>query len=744
MKKIKKNPAKSWFDEARFGMFIHWGLYSILARGEWVMFREKIPAEKYNKLIEEFNPVDFSPVSWAKLAKKAGAKYMVLTTRHHDGFCLYDSKVNSFNSMNSPAKRDFVAEYVEACREAGLRVGLYHSLMSWQHSGMFAGPMVDPAGWEEMVDESIEQVRELLTNYGKIDELWYDGSFVPRIHDSAKIAYYWRSRELNAMVRKLQPDILINNRSGLPEDFITPEQKVSPPPRGQRWEACMTINQSWGYNKTDHNFKSTQDIVQCLGRCARYGGNLLLNVGPLPDGSVQPECVEILSSVGEWLGNNGDAIYGSERSRYSEAEHAAGPVTCKGNKVYVHVSNWKADSIRLDGIRNVQSARFLDTDQGLEINNLPGGVTDVAGFNKLPASGLPKVLELELSSKPGAPADSLCGNIVPDIKSGDAPVLDLSDDYYSISKSPVITGDSLPKLLSGKKDIVRANGNEWCPGFAYPVFNCLGKPLTLSLKIPFDGKFDLELGIIPEQGGSLTADFSRELSELTKRMKNPGCPDTFLFKGLNFKKGNHDLRLSSKANFGLYAIRLNPCYSTLPTKFWQTIGPFPTRFGAQEPNSTVRDALQTVFPPEQEFKTDKKYAGAGNLKVGWKHTKTGRGDHAESRVNFAYLCGIKETGVCYARTVITSPVEREIEILLGCDWWANIFVNGTLIKSSRDPKLCREDGAQFNAWKPTSARVKLNAGENVVLIKNHCGRGANWFTFYITDPGDLKVSSTTS
>ncbi len=240
-----------WFSEARFGMFIHWGIYSIPARGEWVMNVEQIPAGEYALFSDEFNPDRFNADEWVNLAKKAGMKYIVLTTRHHDGYSLFDSKVSDFTSVKRKAKRDFVAEYVKACRRAGMKIGFYYSLLDWRWPAYFNGPLKDPEGWAKLVEYVHTQVKELCTQYSKIDILWYDGEWIPEIkhnrtltkqEQSLEIARYWRSEELNAMVRKLQPRIIINNRSGLPEDFDTPEQYIAPSDPGRLWESCMTMN----------------------------------------------------------------------------------------------------------------------------------------------------------------------------------------------------------------------------------------------------------------------------------------------------------------------------------------------------------------------------------------------------------------------------------------------------------------------------------------------------------------------
>lgn len=297
-----------WWREARFGMFVHYGLYSQLGRNEWVMTLENIPIPEYEKLADTFAPRPGAPREWAALAKKAGMKYMVMTTRHHEGFSLWDSKANPYNSVNYGPKRDIVREFVDACREFDLGIGFYSSLMDWHH----------PDGWRCAFDSEARTrfnryIRdlntELLTNYGKIDILWYDVAMPMESWEG------WNSVELNQQMRALQPDIIINDRSRLPEDFGTPEEHVTAGDRD--WEACMTFNGiSWGYVDGDrasaHSYNA-QRIIKMLSTCASGGGNLLLNIGPTPDGSVPQEAVEPLTTVGGWLAENGAAVYGRKR-----------------------------------------------------------------------------------------------------------------------------------------------------------------------------------------------------------------------------------------------------------------------------------------------------------------------------------------------------------------------------------------------------------------------------------------------
>lgn len=303
--KATRDERMAWWREARFGMFVHFGLYSQWGRHEWTQVLENIPADEYEKLADTFNPRPGAPREWAALAKKAGMKYMVLTTRHHEGFSLWDSKANPFNSVNYGPKRDIVREYVDACREFGLKIGFYSSLMDWHHPD--AGRCAYDSAARKRFTDYIEALNtELLTNYGKIDILWYDVSNPMESWEG------WNSLELNQKMRALQPHIIINNRSKLDEDFSTPEEHIKASDKD--WEACMTFNGlSWGYMDSEQtrNFSYTpHQIIKMLNTCAYNRGNLLLNIGPKPDGSVPEDSIEPLTKVGEWLKENQEAVYG--------------------------------------------------------------------------------------------------------------------------------------------------------------------------------------------------------------------------------------------------------------------------------------------------------------------------------------------------------------------------------------------------------------------------------------------------
>lgn len=343
-----------WWNEARYGMFVHWGLYSLLGRHEWVQAIECIPKSEYEKLADQFQPKPGAAREWARLAKDAGMKYMVMTTKHHEGFCLWDSKQTTYNAARSACGRDLVAEYVDACREFDLKVGFYYSLMDWHHPDG-ARCAYDPAASRRFLDFTSGCVRELMSNYGKIDILWYDVARPFDCHEG------WGSVSMNQEVRALQPHILINNRSLIPEDFSTPEGQVTAAEAGRGWEACMTFNHaSWGYMPSaTEEAHSTRDILQMLNTACGGMGNLLLNIGPAPDGSVPSEAIDPLKTVGKWLKKNGDAVYGA-LDRAPTGASACGNLSQKGNKVYFWVRFWAGTELGLGGFKTrLESARFL-------------------------------------------------------------------------------------------------------------------------------------------------------------------------------------------------------------------------------------------------------------------------------------------------------------------------------------------------------------------------------------------------
>jgi len=364
--KAEHDARMAWWREARFGMFIHWGIYSVPARGEWYMLQGRVPIPQYEKYAADFTASKFDARQWARLAKQAGMKYVVLTSKHHDGFCMWDTKLTDYNIMSTPANRDVVKELAEACREEGITFGLYHSIMDWHH------PLAQGSVWEaftsdkKMTQKEVEaapvprwaeyrahmkgQLKELLTNYGPLGVLWFDGEWI-------KAWTAEQGRDLYAYCRSLQPSIIINNRvtvsrkgmSGFTEgpnfagDFATPEQYI--PGNGVEafdWESCMTINNSWGFNQGDSRWKTPQTLVRNLVDIASKGGNYLLNVGPTREGEIPQPSIEALKEIGKWLEANGESIYGTAASPFPKAPDW-GRITRKGEVLYLHVFQWPED-----------------------------------------------------------------------------------------------------------------------------------------------------------------------------------------------------------------------------------------------------------------------------------------------------------------------------------------------------------------------------------------------------------------
>ena len=382
-----------WFTKARFGMFIHWGLYSIPARGEWVRSTEEIPKEDYMKYFEEFDPKDYDPRRWARAAKEAGMQYVVLTAKHHDGFCLFDSKLTEFKSTNTKCGRDLVAEYVEAVRAEGLKVGLYFSLLDWYHEDyphyqdknhpMRNHPECsnENRDWNRYLEYMHGQIREICTNYGQLDLLWFDFSYDDMRGEK------WGATKLIQMVRSLQPHVIIDNRleasgegygsmaTGHPTpyhgDFVTPEQII--PPHGIRdvngdpliWEACVTMNNNWGYHGTDHYFKPAPMMIKKLVECVSKGGNMILNVGPDAYGNIPEESMKILREIGAWMKKNGESIYHCGYAGIEKPDY--GRVTRNGNTIYYHMFENSIGPVPLAGIRMEQVKKIRMLYDGHEV-----------------------------------------------------------------------------------------------------------------------------------------------------------------------------------------------------------------------------------------------------------------------------------------------------------------------------------------------------------------------------------------
>jgi len=383
----RKTPGDtSWFVHDRFGMFIHWGLYAMPARHEWIKSREKITEEKYDIYFKYFNPDLFDPKEWAKKAKAAGMKYAVLTTKHHEGFCLFDSKYTDYKSTNTPAGRDLVKEFVDAFRAEGLRIGFYYSLIDWHHPEFPIDPIHprrdDEDAYEQSKDRDIRkyaeymrnQITELLTNYGSIDILWLDFSYPdsrmegkPWMRGKGKDD--WESEKLISLARKLQPHIIINNRSGIDQDIWTPEQYqpqewIRHKETGELvvWEACQTFSGSWGYHRDEMSWKTPEMLIHMLINTVSLGGNLLMNVGPTARGYIDYRAENALKVFADWMKYNSRSIYGCTMA---EPEFVA-PKGCRftqsqdGKRLYIHLMEYPFAFLELKGLAGkVEYAQFL-------------------------------------------------------------------------------------------------------------------------------------------------------------------------------------------------------------------------------------------------------------------------------------------------------------------------------------------------------------------------------------------------
>lgn len=356
----------TWWREARFGLFIHWGPVSLKGTEiGWSRGGERrgtggtgdIPLEVYDNLYREFNPVEFDAREWVQIALNAGMTYLVFTSKHHDGFCMFDSALTEYKITNSPFQRDVVRELADACHEAGLKVGWYYSPPDWHH------PDYRTANHARYIEYLHGQLRELCTNYGKIDILWFDGL--------GGTAEDWDAEKLVTMIRELQPGIVINDRAGLPEDHATPEQRVGAFNRNRRWETCMTICNQWAW-KPDDTMKTLDKCIDVLVRTAGGDGNLLFNVGPMPDGRIEPRQVDRLAEMGAWLGQFGETIYGTRGGPYMPS--AWGASTCKNSRVYLHVLDWnqvKDGRIELPPLPRAIIRHELLTGGAVKLENTP-------------------------------------------------------------------------------------------------------------------------------------------------------------------------------------------------------------------------------------------------------------------------------------------------------------------------------------------------------------------------------------
>ncbi len=384
----EKKARMAWWDDAKFGMFIHWGLYAVPAGeykgekiegiGEWIMNSLRIPISEYEEFAPQFNPVKFDADEWVSIAKQAGMNYIIITSKHHDGFCLWDTEYTDWNIMEAtPFRRDILKELADACEKEGIKLGFYYSIMDWHHPDAQAIFEPEYNQWRDSenvnpnfpryVDEFMKpQLKELLTGYGDIGVLWFDGEWIPDYTSEM-------GRDIYNYLRNIKPDLIINNRvdkgrqgmegmdaeGDFAGDFGTPEKQIPATGMpGLKWESCLTMNDTWGYKHFDHNWKSSTTLIRNLIDIASKGGNLLLNVGPTAEGIIPEPSVERLKTMGEWLNVNGESVYGVDPSPVDRPDW--GRYTVRDNRIFAHVFDWPADGkLSLQDINGIDRAWVL-------------------------------------------------------------------------------------------------------------------------------------------------------------------------------------------------------------------------------------------------------------------------------------------------------------------------------------------------------------------------------------------------
>ena len=400
---------REWFQNARFGLFIHWGVYSVLGDGEWVMNQQQIPVATYEKLPGFFNPTQFDAAEWVQMVKDAGMKYITITSKHHDGFAMWDSQVSDYNIVDkTPYGKDVLRMLADECRKQGIKLFFYHSQLDWHHPDYFPRGQTggswtgrpESGDFNKYLDYMDAQLSELLTNYGDVAGIWFDGMWDKKTAD-------WRLEKTYSLIHKLQPGALVGSNHHMApfagEDFqmfekdlpghnttgFSSEQKVGDLPK----ETCETINNSWGFHLKDNQHKSKKELIQYLVKSSGYDANFLLNVGPMPNGKIQPEHKTALKEMGDWLKEYGETIYGTHGGPLSSRNW--GVTTQKGNKIYVHILNWQDEALVLPKLgKKVVSAKVFKDKSPVKFQENEFGVSLLVPKAKF--DPLDTIIELEV------------------------------------------------------------------------------------------------------------------------------------------------------------------------------------------------------------------------------------------------------------------------------------------------------------------------------------------------------------
>jgi alpha-L-fucosidase len=402
------HPEAQWFKGAGFGLFMHWGPYSLKGiEASWPLMthsHQHTDVNEYEALGDQFKPDKYDPEEWAQLAKAAGMRYAVLTSKHHDGYCLFDTKTTDYCAAKTGPGRDLIRPYVEAFRSAGLKIGFYFSLIDWHDPDFATIPIRrsiaspkpykhDPARWNDFMVRSYEQARELVTNYGRIDLMWFDVA--------GWGADRWHSSEYKTMLLNIQPHLVVNNRLPGQGDYTTPEQNIPARPPDDWWETCMTMNNQWGYHPDPRQYKSSRRLVRILSEVVSKGGNLLLNVGPKPDGTFPHEAVQRLKDMGQWMEHSAEAIHDTLPGPHPSCFY--GPMTRRGKILYLHVFDPPLDGIDIRGISgDVAGARLLETGESLPVRRQLGRI--VVDLPAEKCDEFNTVVALEFKEEPNWPA----------------------------------------------------------------------------------------------------------------------------------------------------------------------------------------------------------------------------------------------------------------------------------------------------------------------------------------------------